>query len=114
MKKVALIHGPYDDTGDMTGTAYVMEIGYLVDDRHVMYIDSSGDLWVQPVRRVDGRKTLYIPSDSVPGAKLATGVERGDIVISEIYARLSEMNGWRFLVNVLLPSDSVIELELAE
>ncbi|RED57180.1 hypothetical protein [Cohnella lupini] len=114
MKKVALILGPYDDSGDGSGHSYVMETGYLVDDRHVMYIDAEGDLWVEPVRRVDGRKTLYIPSDVGSGVKLATGVERGDIVISEVHARLVGMTGWAFLTNVLLPSDNAVELELLE
>ncbi|MCQ4363037.1 hypothetical protein KQR54_18230 [Mycobacterium gordonae] len=115
MLKVALVHGPYDNTGGddrLTGSAYVMETGYLVDGHHVMYL-KDGDLWVDPVRRVEGRETLFIPSDTGAGIKLATGVTRGDSdVIREVYTKLMRMTGWYLLTNFLIPGASDVELDL--
>ncbi|WP_028560907.1 hypothetical protein [Paenibacillus pinihumi] len=111
MNRAAMIHGPYDDAGDGSGTGYVMEQGFIIDGIHFMYISLEGDLWLDRVQKVDGRKTLYL--GMCEAVKLASGVTRGDIVIQEIYDRLSKMSGWQFLVREVLVSDTAsVDFEL--
>ncbi|WP_141500945.1 hypothetical protein [Paenibacillus luteus] len=110
MLKVALIHGPYDDSGNRTGTEYVMELGFLVDDGYVMYVGADRELWMQPARVVDGYPTLYTAEQA--GYRLALNVEDAEAAVNRIVALLANMSGWRFLIDVLLGQSFEIEFDL--
>ncbi|MCR2805325.1 hypothetical protein [Paenibacillus soyae] len=112
MKRIALIHGPYDDTGDGSGVEYVIEHGRLVDGYHAMYVSRRGELFVAPVRKVDGKETLYVLQHET--VQLASDVTHGDAVIDEVYADLTAMTAWQFVTQVLMYADVHVELEVAK
>ncbi|RAV19508.1 hypothetical protein [Paenibacillus contaminans] len=85
--------------------------GYLVEDRHAMYIDDSGVLWL--IRVSPTEKERVYSEDPVNSLILATNV-RADDVIERIYARLAAMTGFDFLMTILIPMGADIDFEFVD
>ena len=103
MKHVTIIHGPYDESGEMD-----TEQGFLVADSYTMYVsDKYGQLWLDHVKPVPGRIDTF---EAVRGIVLAEDFTGSAEAIADIYRWLEGMTAFQFIVNVLIPAGIDIDL----